>query len=78
MNPHQFAICVDNQGCDDLELLKLYQILPDASAEKENCLRVIDESGEDYIYPAACFVAITLSGQTEALLLPLFHGKLAA
>ncbi len=52
-------MCVRNQGCDDLEMRKLYQVLPDASAEKEGYVRVIDESGEDYLYPRDYFLDIS-------------------
>ena len=43
-------------GLDDLELRKLYQILPDESAARSGFLRVIDDSGEDYLYPAGNFL----------------------
>lgn len=56
----QFVLCVRNEGCDDLEFRKVYQVLPDASAAKEGYVRVIDESGEDYLYPADCFLPIAL------------------
>ena len=56
----QFLLCVRNEGCDDLELRKVYQMLPDASATAEGYTRIVDESGEDYIYPAACFLPIAL------------------
>ena len=52
----EFVICVANEGCDDLEVWKLYRVLPDAKAEQVGCLRVIDESGEDYLYPVDLFV----------------------
>ena len=48
-----FAVCVRNAGYEaSLELHKIYALLPDAEAEKESDIRVIDESGEDYLYPA--------------------------
>jgi hypothetical protein len=57
----QFAVCVDNDGHGaSLEKRKIYVVLPDASAEKHGMLRVIDESGEDYLYPKAYFRQITL------------------
>ncbi len=56
----RFAICVSNAGCDDLEVWKLYRVLPDAAAAQENFLRVVDESGEDYLYPACRFVVVEL------------------
>ena len=59
-NKPQFMLCVRNTGCDDLQLRKLYQVLPDASAAKDEYVRVIDESGEDYLYPAGYFLSIPL------------------
>ena len=57
---HLFALCVENKDCDDLEKRKIYQVLPDEEAEKEGYLRVIDESGEDYLYPQSYFVPVKL------------------
>ncbi len=56
----QFMLCIRNEGCEDLELRKLYQVLPDSSAKKEGYLRIIDESGDDYLYPAEYFLEISL------------------
>ena len=56
----QFVLCVRNEGCDDLELRKVYQVLPDPSASEEGYLRLIDESGEDYLYPADYFLPVAL------------------
>jgi hypothetical protein len=67
----QFVLCVRNKGCDDLELRKLYQMLPDASAAQEGYLRVIDESGEDYLYPADYLLPIALpDAVAEDLVVP--------
>lgn len=61
MSKHQFAICTDNRGYEvSLEVRKLYEVLPDADAGKHTQIRVIDESGEDYLYPAAAFTCISL------------------
>ena len=57
----QFAICITNDNCDDLQILKIYQILPDQKAVEDNYVRVIDDSGEDYLYPANCFVTTEFS-----------------
>jgi hypothetical protein len=58
---HGFVICVRNAGYPAaLEVRKIYKIVPDADAESHNLIRVIDESGEDYVYPAHCFVRIEL------------------
>ena len=61
-NPaNALAICVRNDGYDaSLELRKVYEILPDARASEHDQLRVVDESGEDYLYPREFFVCIDL------------------
>ena len=58
----EFVLCVRNEGCEDLELRKVYQVLPDQAAAKDGYIRVVDESGEDYLYPAQYFVAVDLPG----------------
>jgi hypothetical protein len=56
----RFAVCVTNEGYEaSLERNKIYVVLPDAKAEKDGDLRIVDESGEDYLYPAPWFVATT-------------------
>jgi hypothetical protein len=45
--------------------LKIYEVLPDADAAKTQQIRVVDESGEDYLYPAACFIDAKLSKETR-------------
>jgi molybdopterin-guanine dinucleotide biosynthesis protein A len=55
-----FALCIDPSGAGDLGKGKVYQVLPDSTAEQEGMLRVIDESAEDYRYPSAFFVALDL------------------
>jgi len=64
----EFAVCVRNEGCEDLELRKIYELLPDARAAREGYVRVIDASGEDYLYPADHFVAVDLSAQAKRAL----------
>ena len=55
----QFAVCINNDGYPaSLELRKIYQVIPDARAAEANQIRVIDESGEDYVYPAGFFAPI--------------------
>ena len=56
----RFLLCVRNDGADDLEPRKVYQALPDPGAVREGYVRVIDESGEDYLYPADYFVPVRL------------------
>ena len=53
-----FAICVADEGYDDVEVWKVYQVLPDAKAAGVGCIRVIDESGEDYLHAADRFVMV--------------------
>ncbi len=61
-----FAVCVRNDGYDGtLELRKLYEIINDPPAEKHNQIRVIDESGEDYLYPKSWFVPVQLTPAVE-------------
>ena len=55
-----FVLCIRNEGLDDLESRKVYQVLPDRTAVQEGYLRVVDESGEDYLYPAEYFVVVRL------------------
>ena len=65
-----FVVCVDNSGYPaSLERNKLYRVIPDASVEAEGDLRVVDESGEDYLYPADRFVGIELSQTLRRALL---------
>ena len=55
------VICINNEGYPvSLERRKLYVTMPDAEATKHGQLRVIDESGEDYLYPQEFFVAVDL------------------
>jgi hypothetical protein len=57
----RFVVCVRNTGFSaSLEVRKIYRALPDRSAEKHGMLRVVDESGEDYLYPTKFFMALDL------------------
>ena len=61
-----YVVCVDNSGYPaSLEPRKIYQQLPDPRAEQDGLLRVIDESGEDYLYPAHYFVPIAVPEAVE-------------
>ncbi len=73
----EFAICVADEGYDDLEVWKMYQILPDPKAATLGCLRVIDESGEDYLYPASHFVQVTFPKEVRDRLLDAVEKELA-
>ncbi len=67
-SPTRFAICLKNKGSEDLVIRKVYQVLPDEHAAKKGLLRVIDESGEDYLYPANYFFMIDLPQKVERTL----------
>lgn len=61
-----FVICVNNEGYPaSLEQRKLYPFIHDAEAERHNMIRVVDESGEDYLFPARYFVAVDLPATTR-------------
>ena len=63
-------MCVNNDGYPaSLELHKIYRVLPDKDAEADDDLRVVDESGEDYLYPAKRFVLLDLPRRVEESLL---------
>jgi hypothetical protein len=64
----KFALCVKNDSCDDLELRKIYEVLPDARAHKDGYLRIVDESGEDYLYPESYFVLVKLPREAQQAL----------
>jgi hypothetical protein len=66
----QFAVCVDNCGYEvSLERNKIYVVLPDKDAERDGDLRVVDESGEDYLFSSDRFVAIDVPAAVKASLL---------
>jgi len=64
----KFVLCIENKDCEDLEKRKIYQVLPDDKAEKEGYLRVIDESGEDYLYPQSYFILVQLPREAQEAL----------
>jgi len=65
----KFVICIRNEECEDLEPRKLYRVLPDEAAAAEGYMRVIDESGGDYLYPRDYFLPIELPKAAEKALL---------
>jgi hypothetical protein len=66
----EFVVCIKNEGYTaSLELHKIYRVLPDPQADKDGDLRIIDESGEDYLYPRDWFVLIEVPEAVEASLL---------
>ena len=65
-----FVICIQNEGyLAALEVRKIYQRLPDDEAAKHQLLRVVDESGEDYLYPEAYFMRVDLPLSVQEVLL---------
>lgn len=66
----QFALCVNIGTTDDLHINTIYQVLSDEKAAEAEYLRIVDESGEDYLYPASYFILLDLpSVATEAILM---------
>jgi hypothetical protein len=57
----RFALCLEDGGMEDLEVRKAYQVIPDRDAAREGYIRIVDESGEDYIFPSDLFVPVRLS-----------------
>jgi hypothetical protein len=65
-----YAVCKYNRGYEaSLEICKIYQILPDKEGGLHDMVRVIDESGEDYLYPSRLFVMISVPQTVESVLL---------
>jgi hypothetical protein len=56
----RYALCVEDTDSEDLEKRKIYQVLPDKAAAKEGYLRIVDDSGESYLYPASYFILLRL------------------
>ncbi len=66
----RFAVCVRNEGYEaSLERNKIYVTIPDREAEAEGQVRVIDEDGEDYLYPADWFVPVEVPRAVQLSLL---------
>jgi hypothetical protein len=59
-NTSKFVVCISNNDCEDVEVRKTYQVVPDEAAARDGLIRVIDESGEDYLYPSDLFLSIEL------------------
>ena len=56
-----FAVCIRNEGYEAaIELRKIYQTVPDPESERHGLVRIIDESGEDYLYPDGFFLSVVL------------------
>lgn len=66
---NKFAICIFATDDSLLTRRKIYQVLPDEKAERSNFIRIIDDEGEDYLYPKNCFVFVPFSQEVETALL---------
>jgi hypothetical protein len=64
----RYAVCVQAGPDEDLQVRTVYEVLPDELAAKRGHLRVVDESGEDYLYPAESFVLLDLPQGAERAL----------
>lgn len=64
----KFVLCIEDRDCDDRQKGKVYAVLPDAGAKRDDYLRVIDESGEDYLYPKSYFIPLDLPSKAKAAL----------
>jgi hypothetical protein len=66
----RFVVCIDNSAYEaSLELYKIYSVLPDPDADRDGDLRIIDESGEDYLFAAGRFIAIEVPEPLERAML---------
>ena len=66
MSKHNFVICIENSDYPaSLEKRKIYEVVTDQEASKLDHIRVIDESGEDYLYPTSCFIEAHLPKTVE-------------
>jgi len=63
-----FVLCVRNNDSENLELRKLYQVIADKKASEEGYLRIIDDSGEDYLYPESYFVFVSIPRKAQMAL----------
>ena len=64
----KFVLCIANKDCEDLEKGKVYALRPDARAKRDGYMRVIDESGEDYLYPESLFVTLDIPAKAREAL----------
>lgn len=65
----QFAICINSDDPDLVTPCMIYQILPDETAKKSNYIRIIDNEGEDYLYPAEYFIFVEFTPKIKKTLL---------
>ncbi len=64
----RFAICIKSDDPDLLTPRKIYEVLPDRSAQNSDFIRVIDNEGEDYLYPASFFLFVSFTNEVEKVL----------
>ena len=62
-------MCIRNGGSDDLEVRKVYQVFPDPADAHDGYVRIVDESGEDYLYPSEYLVLVRLPAAVSKALL---------
>ncbi len=66
---NSYVLCIDNAGYpESLEVRKVYVVLPDDRAKARQYVRIIDETGEDYLYPSKYFVPIRLPPKAAKIL----------
>jgi hypothetical protein len=66
----RFVVCIRNDEHEmDLALHKIYAVIPDPSAERDGWIRIVDETGEDYLYPEECFEPVKVSASLSQELL---------
>jgi hypothetical protein len=62
----KFVMCIDNESQPiDLTLRRVYKVIPDEKADKRGWIRVVDDSGEDYLYPVSAFVPVQIPEEAE-------------
>ena len=71
MSKRNYVVCIQAEASSDIEVRKIYEVIPDALARKRRHLRVVDESGEDYLYPEECFSPIQLPEKAIRVLVSL-------
>jgi hypothetical protein len=66
----KFAVCISNKGyAASLEVRKIYRLIPDKAGARHRLVRVVDEMGEDYLFPQECFVSLKLPQAAERAIL---------
>lgn len=63
-----FVVCIDATECEDLQVRRLYRVVEDGEAASHGMLRIVDDSGEDYLYPGSRFVSVPLPDRVEKVL----------